>query len=166
MLAAVAIHNHSFQSCYLPIALSSCHPADTTHPNQRKTDGTKCINEENGSIDAIPLQIRTHTRLVHNSHTSNSGWGTSLTIIIKKCDYCECSTGDKPFPQSHLCHKTKRPHQIKICSSIKLCYIIERTWRCLRTNLLSKLWLREAAVTRIATISDQYRHLLSPLVFP
>ena len=29
---------------------------------------------------------------------------------------------------------------------------------CLRTNLLSKLWLREAAVTRIATISNQYRH--------
>ena len=29
---------------------------------------------------------------------------------------------------------------------------------CLKTNLLSKLWLREAAVTNIATISDQYRH--------
>ena len=29
---------------------------------------------------------------------------------------------------------------------------------CLKTNLLSKLWLREAAVTRIATISNHYRH--------
>ena len=87
MLTAVAIHNHSFQSCYLPIALSSCHPADTTHPNQRKTDGTKCIDEGNGSIDAIPLSIRTHTCLVHNSLTS-------LTIIIKDCGR---SPADKPL---------------------------------------------------------------------
>ena len=36
--------------------------------------------------------------------------------------------------------------------------MIEMTLWCLKTNLPSKLWLREAAVTRIATISDHYRH--------
>ena len=90
--------NHSFQSCYLPITLSSCHPADTTHPNQRKTDGTKCINEENGSINAIPLSIRTHTCLVHNSHTS-------LTLIIKDCGR---STADKPLHNRIFLMKLKK----------------------------------------------------------
>ena len=67
-------------------------------------------------------------------------------------------------PDSQLFHKTKQPHQMTIYSNMYL-----KLWtktRYLRTNLLSKLWLREAAVTRIATISNHYSHLLLPLPAP
>ena len=51
-------NDHSCQICYLSIARSFCHPPDkTTHLQSGKTNETKCILQEIGSLGAVVSQV-------------------------------------------------------------------------------------------------------------